>query len=822
MKINNPAVLSLISLALYLNSFNSSAGNDILKIWYSQPADVSISDNGNGWINEPEWLKAFPMGNGSLGIMVYGDVNKERIQLNEKSLWSGGPDDNNNPNAYAALEKIRQLIWDGKFKEAGDLTQKTQICKGTGSGYGGGAMAPYGCFQTLGNLWIDFGKTGTYSHYKRELELNHAVTKITYIRDGVTFTREAFVSYPAQAIIVSFTVDKPGQISFRCNLNRPERYTTYAENNQLVMSGSLYNGKGGDGMKYISRVKALNTGGSVIYGDTTITIKNADKVILVITAATGYRLHFPDYSGNDYKNISLQNLNNAASKPYKTLIEEHIKDFSNYFNRVSLNLLSDYSDTVATDTLLARFKKSQFNAHLYELYFQYGRYLLLSSSRKSSLPANLQGLWTNKIQTPWNCDYHTNINVEMNYWPAEVTNLSECHLQLIDFIKSLEAPGSKTAEIQYHAKGWCIHPITNVWGFTAPGEQSSWGLHLGAGGWLCQHLWEHYSFTLDTAYLKEVFPVMQQSTAFYLDWLTTDPKTGKLVSGPAGSPENSFIAPDSSICQISMGPAHDQEIIWELFTNYIQAAGILNTKNAFVEKVKAAKKNLLVPGIASDGRLMEWDEEFKEKEPGHRHISHLYAVHPGCMITYKSSPELMNAAKKSLEYRLSHGGGHTGWSAAWMINLWARFNDGDKALAALNKVLTNCTAENLFDLHVPFQIDGNFGSTAGIAEMLLQSHEGEIVLLPALPVSWPNGEIKGLCARGGFVVDINWKNGKPVKISVLSENGGLLKLRFKEQLVEMNTKKAERITFNGSLESLTSGITRVIPGGLLQPKKLPD
>ncbi len=802
MKKKNSFYTCLIVISLNLISTSLFAGYENLKIWYRQPANASIADNGNGWVNEPEWLKAFPLGNGSLGIMVYGDVNKERIQLNEKSLWSGSSDDNDNPDAYAALEKIRQLLWEGKYKEAGELTQKTQVCKGKGSGYGGGSKVPFGCYQTLGNLWIDFGKTSPYSKYNWELNINNAISRINYSQDGIAFSREIFVSYPAQAIIIRLTADKLGQISFKCSLDRPERYKTYADKDQLIMSGTLLNGKDGDGMNYMTRLKALNSGGTVTYSNNNIVVKNANECILVITAATDYVLHYPDYKGRDYKNISLQNLNYVISKPYKNLVNEHMEDFNKYFCRASLNISNNYQDTIPTDSLLARFKRNQFDTHLYELYFQFGRYLLISSSRQGTLPANLQGLWSNKIQTPWNCDYHTNINVEMNYWPAEVTNLSECHLQLIDFIKSLESPGSKTAQIQYHAKGWCVHPITNVWGFTTPGEQALWGLHLGAGGWLCQHLWEHYAFTLDTDYLKEIFPVIQQSAVFYLDWLVTDPKTGKLVSGPAGSPENSFIAPDSSVCQISMGPSHDQEIINELFGNILDIAKILNLKNEFIDKVSTAKEKLLLPGIASDGRLMEWAEEFKEKEPGHRHISHLFAVHPGSTITYKTTPELMNAAKKSLEYRLSHGGGHTGWSAAWMINLWARFYEGDKALDALNKVLTNCTADNLFDLHAPFQIDGNFGSTAGIAEMLIQSHTGEIILLPALPKNWPNGEVKGLCARGGFVVDITWKEGKPTKLSVLSKAGGKLKMRCNEKYVEIDTQKGKIYTFNEKLNTV--------------------
>jgi len=759
-----------------------------LKLWYEQPANSQKPDNNNAWKDDAEWLKALPLGNGSLGLMVFGDVNKERIQLNEESMWSGSPEENNNPNSYRALNKIRQLLFDGRYKEASKLAAETQICKGQGSGHGNGATVPYGSFQTLGDLWIDFEKEDHWENYYRELKLDEAVVRVSYTQHGINFVREIFTSYPDQVMVAKFSADEPSQISFKCKLNRPERFKTKKGKNQLLMFGTLDDGRGKDGLNYLARLSAVNKNGKVTYNDSTLIVENADEVTLYLTASTDYLLQYPEYKGRDLKNITNNNLLKASQKSFEILFNAHTQDYQKYFQRVNFNITGNQPDTIPTDIRVENFKVSNSDPHLVELLFQYGRYLLISSSRPGTLPANLQGIWSNKIQTPWNGDYHTDVNIEMNYWLAEVTNLSEMHLPLFDLIESLVEPGSKTAKIHYNASGWVVHPITNVWGYTTPGESSSWGMHVSAGAWILSHIGEHYYYTLDKKFLERMYPILKSSVTFYLDWLTTDPETGELVSGPAVSPENSFIAPDSSYNQISMGPAHDQQVIWNLFDDFIIISKELDIKNDFVQKVVHARNNIVTTKIASDGRLMEWAEEYKEIEPGHRHISHLFALHPGRQINLTQTPGIAQAAKKSLDYRIENGGGHTGWSAAWLINQFARLCDSEKSKKSLDVVLSKSTSQNLFGQHPPFQMDANFGATAGIAEMLLASHAGEIHLLPALPTEWSDGEVSGLLARGGFEIDLKWKAGKLIYFRIYSKFGNTCVIRYKDKKQLLDTK----------------------------------
>lgn len=799
-------------IAIY--SCNKEDNGPALKIWYDKPAAANVADVKDGWRNDAEWLNALPVGNGYIGAMVFGDVNTERIQLNEKTLWSGSPAENDNPEAFESLVKIRELLFSGKYREATALTLKTQVCAGEGTGHGNGAVVPFGCYQTLGDLRLDFGKTASYDNYYRELDIENGIVNVSYDQEGVKFNREIFASFPDRAIIIRLTADKKGKISFSGTMDRPERFETISETDNLLMKGTMNNGKGGDGMQYAARIKAITTGGSVEYSGSSLKIQDADEALLIFTASTNYRQEYPHYTGSDPLKTSFDQLNSASSYSYQELLKRHTDDFKSVFGKVSLSLTDLKTDTIPTDVRLRNQKISPDDLHLQQLYFQYGRYLLISSSREGSLPANLQGIWANKIQTPWNCDYHTDINVQMNYWLADATNLSECHTPLTALIESLVRPGEKTAAIQYKAKGWCVHPVTNVWGFTSPGEHPGWGLHVGAGGWLCQHLWDHYTFTMDREYLKRVYPVMLESARFYLDWLVEDPVTGELVSGPAASPENSFIAPDESVAQISMGPSHDQEVIHELLSNVLSASKVIQDNNQLLPEIEAALKKLAHPKIGSDGRLMEWREEFPEQDTTHRHVSHLYMLHPGNQIDPDKTPDLAAAARKSLEARTDIG---TGWSLAWKVNFWARLKDGNRAYQLLKNVLqpvnnmglnmsnAGGTYQNLFCAHPPYQIDGNFGATAGITEMLLQSHIIEdddfvIQILPALPDAWPAGEVKGLRARGGFEVSIKWEEKRMVSCSIKSLAGSDLNIRYNGKTFTSATKSGMTYELDRDLE----------------------
>jgi alpha-L-fucosidase 2 len=777
------------------SSFNSKS----MKLWYKTPANATIKDDISTYKDDAEWLKALPLGNGSLGVMVFGDVNKERIQLNEESMWSGSPQDSDNPEAFNSLAEIRNLLFQGKYKEATELTNKTQVCIGSGSGKGQGYKVPFGSFQTMGDLWLDFNKTGAYQNYHRELDLTDAVARVSYTQNGVNFKREIFTSSPDQVMVAKFTANKKGKISFSCSMDRPERFTTFSEGNELVMSGALSDGKGGDGLQYMARLKAVCKNGTLTCNDGKLTITNADEVILYLSASTDYKLEYPTYKGRDYKTITKTNLEKSSKKTYEQLLKEHISDYQKYYSRVNIELSKAEKDSIPTDERLAAFKDSQNDPHLVELMFQYGRYLIISSSRPGTLPANLQGIWSNKIKTAWNGDYHTNINLQMNYWPVEVANLPEMHLPLFDLISSLVEPGTKTAKTHYHANGWVVHPITNVWGYTSPGEAASWGMHTGAGAWICQHIAEHYAFTGDKDFLKKMYPVLKSSVAFSLSWLVKDPKTGLLVSGPAASPENSFITPEGTKNQISMGPTHDQQVIWSLFDDFILVSKELGIKDDFVNEVSEAQKQLLGSKIGEDGRLLEWAIPFEEADAGHRHMSHLFALHPGSQINVLETPDLAAAAKKSLNFRLANGGGHTGWSAAWLISLYARLLDSENALDNVNRVLVKCTNPNLFGSHPPFQMDANFGFTAGVSEMLIQSYKNIVQLLPALPTQWSDGTVSGLVARGGFEVNMNWSKGVLKTATIKSKLGNTCVLQTKDKLIIKNAKtEVSKVIINGN------------------------
>lgn len=770
--------------------------------------------------NKPavEWTEALPIGNGRLGAMVFGRVNEELIQLNEATLWSGGPVPKNvNPTAFENLALTRAALTEGDYEKAYDLTKKMQ-----------GLYSE--SYMPLGDLILkqDFSNA-TPANYYRDLNIADGVATTIFTVNGVTYKRELFASAPGECIIIRLTASQKKKLSITLNAKSLLPYKSSVLGQSLFIDGKapahadpnyvnhnkapiIYEDANGcRGMRFELIVKPTVKDGTISDSGSGLEIKNATEIILVVSAATSFNGFdkCPDSEGKDEKKLAADHLAKTSNKKYDRMLKEHLEDFHKFFNRVSLNLNQSEEDRSAlpTDKRLEEYTDGKKDANLEALFFQYGRYLLISSSRTKDAPANLQGIWNNKLRAPWSSNYTTNINVQMNYWPVETANLSELFSPLNDLIKNLSVNGAETAKSFYHANGWVLHHNSDIWATTSPvGELGKgdpmWANWYMGANWLSRHLWEHYQFTGDKEFLKQSYPIMKGAVQFTLDWLQED-KDGYLVTMPSTSPENRYYYDGKKKGAVTVASTMDMAIIRDLFANTTAASAILNTDNDFRETIKIANDKLFPYKTGSKGQLLEWYKEFEEQDPHHRHTSHLYALHPANSISPLTTPELANAAKKTLELRGDDG---TGWSLAWKVNMWARLLDGNHAYTLFRNQLRltkdndpkfgghGGAYPNLFDAHPPFQIDGNFAGTAGVIEMLLQSQNNEMHLLPALPDAWAEGTVKGIVARGNFLVDINWKAGKITTAQIVSNNGGTCTIRanepFEVESLKLKSKKS--------------------------------
>lgn len=741
------------------------------KLWYRKPAEV--------------WNEALPIGNGRQGAMVFGGVKKERLQLNEDSVWYGGPRDRNNPDAKPNLPKIRELILSGRLQEAQELASLALP----------GLPEAQRHYMPLGDLELTYAGHGDEpEHYTRELDLNDGVARVRYISGGVQYARELFASYPDQVMVVRLTADRSGSISFKARFNRNrwkymERTEKWGQDG-LVMRGHC-GGEGGGQFRGV--LKAVVEGGSHMTIGEHLVVDQADSVTLLITGGTTFRFEDPEAACQE-------RLEAAAGYSYAELLDRHTADYRTLFGRVELTLSKTGAGSregLPTDERLELVKQGGDDPDLVSLYFQYGRYLLISSSRPGSLPANLQGIWNESFLPPWDSKFTININTQMNYWLAENCNLSECHLPLFELIERMRETGRVTAEKMYGCRGFTAHHNVDIWADTAPQDTylpaSFWP--MGAA-WLCLHLWEHYEFGRNPDFLARAYPVMKEAALFLLDYMIEGPD-GRLITCPSVSPENTYVLPNGESGVMCAGASMDFQIIHALFTACRSSASLLDTDADFCRELDGALQRLPQPAIGRHGQILEWMEDYEELEPGHRHISHLFGLYPGEQFSVEGTPELAAAARVTLERRLANGGGHTGWSRAWIINFWARLHDAGKVCENVMALLSHSTLPNLFDNHPPFQIDGNFGGAAGIAEALLQSHAGVLHLLPALPAEWGDGHVKGLRARGGFTVDMEWQDGRLAEARITSAENRLCRVKAADGAVmEFQASAGQSYTFD--------------------------